>query len=260
MALKLHPDRNSKNPQAAALFKEVNDAYRVLSNSASRQAFHKEYLKHTKPTPVKTPAKKNSVMATLKLGKHLTYHLHLTFEEALSGTRRKISYMREIHGSRQSSTVMIDVPKGVREGRKLRVRGAGESANPQQMPGDLVVVIHLQPHPFFSIIDNDLIVTVPISPLDILLLEQINVPTPTGPVQVQLSGWEDIQNPSIRLKDRGFPTEENVKRRGDLFVRFIIEVPPRIDENLKEQLRKIKKALPKTKAQDEFEKLLTKNF
>jgi DnaJ-class molecular chaperone len=258
LAMKYHPDRNAHSAAAENLFKEVNEAYEILSDKDLRKSFHEFYLKHFAAPLAKASVKKTSTAApaNLKMGKNLIYHLNVSFEDSIKGAEKKISYMRVVHGVRQTSSVDITVPAGIREGRKLRLRGAGESLSLQQTPGDLVVEIHVLPHPQYVFEGDDLILTVPLSPLDILLQDPISIPTPTGPVTIDKVDWKEIQTPTIRLKDRGFPTSENSKRRGDLFVRFMIEVPPRIEENLKKDLRQIKTALPKTKAQTEFDKLL----
>jgi curved DNA-binding protein len=266
LALQHHPDHNGHSKAAEQLFKEVNEAYEILAEKDTRQSFHEYYLKHfaepeTLTGSITKPARANATKmksepAPAKMGKNLIYRLHITFEEAFKGAEKNISYMRMLHGSRQTSNVSITVPPGIRDGKKLRLRGAGESLNSQQMAGDLVVEVLLIPHPLFAFEENDLILTVPLSPLDILLQDPLTIPTPTGPVVLEKVDWNEIQNPTIRLKDRGFPTAENSKRHGDLFVRFMIEVPPSIEENLKKDLRQTKTALPKTKAQTEFEKLL----
>lgn len=277
LALRHHPDQNKHSAASENLFKEINEAYKVLSDRAARAKFHDYYIEHfegtetdvntksTSPsTPVRPPIKpttksgKTSIKKTpapAKVGKNLIYHLNITFEDALKGTDKKISYMRMIRGERQTANTTVSVPQGVRDGQKLRIRGAGESLTGQQTPGDLVVEVHYLPHPYFTLDGDDLIVSIPLSPIDILLQEPIIIPTPTGPVELNKLNWEEIKNPTLRLKDRGFPRSENPKGRGDLFVRFMIEVPSSIDENLKEQLRKIKRALPMTEAQIEFDRL-----
>jgi DnaJ-class molecular chaperone len=262
LAMKYHPDRNSGNRAAESLFKEISEAYEILTHKEKRKAFHEAFVKYTAKTarsaPTATAAAKKTAPAPSsgKIGKNLIYHLNLSFEDAMNGIEKNISYVRMAHGKRQTSQIPLTIPAGTREGQKFRLRGAGESVATNQTPGDLVVVAHISTHPLYTFDGDDIIATIPISPLDLLLNEKLTIPTPAGPVEIDKLTWEEIARPTLRLKDRGFFRSENPKRRGDLFVRFVIEVPPTLDENLKERLRQIKKSLPKTQAQTEFEKLL----
>jgi len=248
------------------LFKEISIAYKTLSDPATRKKYDSQLERAHTPRPAPkarttttkapSPAPKAYPAGPIQMGKNLLFHLAISLEDAFHGAEKTIKYMRTVNGNRQTSQVTVRVPPGIRDEKKLRVRGAGESLSTKQTPGDLVVVIHVAPHPLYTLEGSDVIVKMPISPLDLLHAEPITVPSLHGPQRVDKVELDEFQHSTLRLKDRGFPLTENSKRFGDLFVRFVIDVPASIDENLKNQLRKIKKELPKTALQKELEKYL----
>lgn len=251
MALKYHPDQNQNNTRAEELFKDVSEAYEILSDALSRKNYDAQFLK-TAATTAPSPKSKSAPTST---GKNLIYHLNLSLEEAFVGGSKVIKYVRTNGGQRETSTLTIDFPRGVRDEQKLRVRGAGESVSPQQAAGDLIVTLHLLPHSIFSLRGADVILTVPISPID-LILQQMVVPSLSGAVALKKSDFSFNPNAEIRIANRGYPITENSPSLGDLILRFSVEVPAQINENLRRSLEEIKKQLPATEAQSVFEKFL----
>jgi DnaJ-class molecular chaperone len=104
--------------------------------------------------------------------------------------------------------------------------------------------------------ESDIILTLPLSPLDLLPLGQMTIPSLHGNLTVAGVEMDEFQHPTLNLPGRGYPLSENSKKFGDLFVRFVIDVPPSIDENLRIKLREIKQALPKSARQKELDKFL----
>jgi len=257
LAHKHHPDKNP-GAGAVALFKEISLAYKTLSNPSTRRQYD---LTLTDVRPRKGPARAsthNAPAATARgePGKNLVYHISISLEEGFSGTEKTVRYVRTVNGTRQTSSVDVTIPPGIRDEKKLRVRGAGESLSPQQTPGDLVVVVHLLPHPFYAMDESDIILTLPISPLDLLPLGQITVPSLHGPLTAAGVELDEFQHPTLNFKGRGYPVAENSRKYGDLFVRFVIDVPPSIDENLKNKLRELKQSMPRTARQKELDRFL----
>ncbi|MBY0314149.1 MAG: DnaJ domain-containing protein [Bdellovibrionales bacterium] len=250
MALKYHPDQNQNDKHAEAMFKDVNEAYAILSDAEARRAYD-DSLEDTK-APVAPPVKTKS---NATIGKNLIYRLNLTLDEGFRGGSKVIQYVRTTKGHRETSTLTIDYPRGVRQEQKLRVRGAGESLSAQQKPGDLIVTIHLLPHAHFQLHGTDIILNVPLSPLD-LILKNLAVPTLQGPVALKASDMPPISSSEVRLKNKGYPLTENGSTLGDLILRFSVEVPVHINENLKRSLMELKNQIPQTEAQKAFEKFL----
>lgn len=262
LALKFHPDKNPGDHSAEKKFKEMTAAYSVLSdpfkkNDYDRIHFPQKQVKKSTSRPTATAPSAKKATAT---GKNLIYQLHLTLEEAFSGCEKAISYVRTIHGVRKTSQISVVVPRGIRQDKKLRIRGAGESLSPNQTPGDLIVHIHVAPHRHYTLDGNDILLKVPLSFIDFLTGDPLHIPSLHGPVVAQKIHLDDFGVASVQIEKKGFPVSENSRSYGDFYVRFVVDVPPTLDENQKDKLRQVKKTLPVSPWQKEIDLLLEKRL
>jgi molecular chaperone DnaJ len=122
------------------------------------------------------------------------------------------------------------------------VAGEGEAGIAGGPPGDLYVVMALQPHPLFEREGTDLHVEVPIPFVQAALGAEIEVPTLDGKVQLQIP--EGTQSGRVlRLRGKGVPPlqprldpAQVKKMRGDLYVRVFVEVPTKLNARQRELL------------------------
>lgn len=136
---------------------------------------------------------------------------------------------------RRERTVSLKIPAGVDTGIRLKVTGEGEIGSHGGPPGDLYVVIHVAPHPFFRRKDNDLLCEVPISFVQATLGGEIEVPTMDGNVTVRIPSG----TPSGRvfhLRGKGIPKLGGYGK-GDQYVTVFIDVPKKLTARQKELLR-----------------------
>jgi molecular chaperone DnaJ len=136
---------------------------------------------------------------------------------------------------RKKRTVSLKIPAGVDAGIRLRVSGEGEAGSRGGPPGDLYVIINVQPHPFFKRKDNDLLCEVPISFVQASLGGDIEVPTIDGNAPIKIPAG----TPSGRvfhLRGKGVPRLGGYGR-GDQFVTVFIDVPKKLNARQKELLR-----------------------
>jgi molecular chaperone DnaJ len=120
------------------------------------------------------------------------------------------------------------VPAGVRDGQKIRLRGKGHPGEPGAGDGDLVVTVHVQPHPLFAVDGRDVRVTVPITFPEAALGAEIEVPTTDGStVRVRVPAGTPSGR-TLRVKGRGV-AGQNGKQPGDLLVTVQVAVPQRVD-------------------------------
>ncbi len=162
-------------------------------------------------------------------GKDITVTLKISFDEAFSGAEKKVTLRTSV--SQEKQTMVVKVPAGVTDGKRLRYRGKG-------MPGpggngDLLVTLAIQPHPYFERDGADVIVNTPISPAEAALGASIVVPTPGGAkVRVRVpAGSQSGQE--LLVKGKGAPRMKG-DGSGDLRIHLIITLP----EKLNEQQRK----------------------
>jgi curved DNA-binding protein len=154
--------------------------------------------------------------------------LMVTLEEALHGAKKKISFRRE--GSSKVETYNIQIPKGVREGQRIRLAGQGQAGARKDLAGDLYLRVRLAQHPDYRVEGDDLIEDLEVPAWQAALGSEENVETPDGPVRLRIpAGTQPGQK--FRLKGRGLPNGPD--SRGDLFVQVEITVPKTLDDEEK---------------------------
>ncbi|MDN5559241.1 MAG: DnaJ domain-containing protein [Ruaniaceae bacterium] len=116
----------------------------------------------------------------------------------------------------------VRIPAGVHEGQKIRLRGKGQPGAGGGPAGDLVITVHVEPHPLFSLAGNNLKVTVPVSFAEAVLGATIEVPTLEGAsVKVKVPAGTPSGR-TLRVKNRGVTTSRG---KGDLHVTVEVAVP-----------------------------------
>ena len=133
--------------------------------------------------------------------------------------------------------VSVRVPPGVDSGSRLRIRGEGEPGEGGGPPGDLYVVVHVEPHEFFQRNGDDIACVVPISFPQAALGSRIEVPT--------LDGVETLEIPRgtqsgdmFRLKGAGMPRLKGYGR-GDQIVQVRVRTPTELTKRQEELLREL---------------------
>lgn len=169
-------------------------------------------------------------------GADLRYTLSVSLEEAATGCEKLIHFVRHRDGREDRAKLSINVPAGVKEGQRLKLRGEGDSG-PSGTPGDLYAVISLQKHPLFKRRDNDVHLELPVSFVDAIIGTQIEIPTLTGKATLRIpAGTHPGQ--IFRLKGKGFP-EVGGYGSGDMLVKVIIDIPKNMSEEEKAAIAKL---------------------
>jgi molecular chaperone DnaJ len=133
--------------------------------------------------------------------------------------------------------IAVDIPPGVDNGTRIRIKGEGEPGIRGGPPGDLYVVTHVKPHPIFQREGNDLLVDVPISFTQAALGARIEVPTINSKAELRIPPGTQSHT-VFRLKGRGMP-DISSGQRGDEFVRVIVRVPEKLTPRQRELLRQL---------------------
>ena len=116
----------------------------------------------------------------------------------------------------------VRVPPGANEGSRLRIPGQGSPGFGGGPNGDLLLTIHVTPHPFFRREGDDLHVEVPVTLAEAYRGEKIRVPTPDGEVTLKVPARTQTGNVT-RLRGKGVARKG--KEPGDLYVKFVVHVP-----------------------------------
>lgn len=136
---------------------------------------------------------------------------------------------------RKLHTISVKIPAGVDNGSQLKLRGEGEGGAVGGPPGDLYVVIQVEPHPLFVRDGLDIICEVPISFVQAALGAEIDVPTLEGKVKMKIASGTQ-SGKVFRLKGKGVKDVHGY-HRGDELVRLFVEVPTHLTARQKELLK-----------------------
>ena len=268
LARQYHPDQNAGDPRAEAKFKEVGEAYAVLSDKEQRQQYDAIRALGGGGARFQAGGPGGAGFEDIFGGMfggpggaqfggagRTRAGGAGGFEDILSGmfggaarTRRQrgadleAATTLEFRTATEGATVELGVdgkkvttriPAGVNDGQKLRIRGKGRPGMGGGEDGDLVLTVHVKPHPVFSLAGRDLRLTVPITFAEAALGAQVEVPTLTGdPVTVKVPAG----TPSgrvLRVKGRGVVTP---KGTGDLLVSCQVVVPQKLSRAAKQAL------------------------
>ncbi len=139
--------------------------------------------------------------------------IQISFTDAVMGTTLRLS------PSSGGDQLSVRIPAGAADGSRVRVRGKGGPGMGQAPPGDLLLTLQVQEHPFFTRDGDDLHVDVPVTLSEAFGGAQIMVPTPRG--EVKLTVPKGVQSgQKVRLRGKGVARGD--KPIGDLYVRFMV--------------------------------------
>ncbi len=148
-------------------------------------------------------------------GADVRARLDIDLEDAIKGVSRRITF-----GDGKSLDVTI--PKGAAEGQVLRLRGQGQPGRGGQS-GDVLIELHIKPHPLYRVEGPDLHMDLPVSIPDAVLGAKVDAPTPEGTVSLTVPQHSN-SGATLRLRGRG-AVDPETGRRGDLFARIMLTLP-----------------------------------
>jgi molecular chaperone DnaJ len=137
-------------------------------------------------------------------------------------------------------TLDVRIPPGAKTGSRVRVAGRGNAGLHGGPPGDLYIVMNVQPHPFFERRGDDLYTVVPVTVPEASLGAKVEVPTIDGRAQVRIPPGTN-SGKKLRLREKGAPSARHPGQRGDQIVEVQIVVPKPEDERVRNLLRELGK-------------------
>jgi curved DNA-binding protein len=160
--------------------------------------------------------------------------VEVAVEEAYNGTQRTLS----ISGPDGPRTVDVNIPAGVVDGQRIRLRGQGGQGSGGGEAGDLYLIVRIAPHPRYRLEGRDLHMLLPLAPWEAALGSSVGIDTPGGHATINVPAGTSSHR-RLRLKGRGLPNKRG--KPGDLYAEAQIKVPksPSAEEReLFEQLGK----------------------
>jgi curved DNA-binding protein len=250
LARKYHPDV-SKEKNAEAKFKDLQEAYEVLKDPEKRASYDQLGRDYRPGQQFRPPPDWEQHFG--RSGTHRFSDLNgfsdffsslfggaqgnayaqpdedaglleITVEEAFAGTRRRVTVL-EVG---RSKPVEVQVPPGVTDGQALRIGGAGRPA--------LRFRIKVRPHALYSVNGKDVQIELPLAPWEAALGAKVAVPTLGGKVELTIPpGAQGGQK--LRLRGRGMPASPN----GDQFVIIKLVTPAGDTREAREAYERMKR-------------------
>ena len=174
---------------------------------------------------------------TPQRGRDVEADILVTLDEVLNGATRQISFRKG--NSPQVQTYTVKIPKGVREGQRIRLAGQGGAGAAHGEAGDLYLRVKLQQHPDYRFEGTDVYYDAEIAPWVAVLGGEVTIPTPDGRAKLKLPAGTQ-NGKKFRIPGRGLP--EKGGGRGDFYAIVEIAVPESISPEQKalwEQLAKL---------------------
>ncbi len=247
-----HPDLHPGDAKAEARFKDISEAYDVLSDKDQRKEYDAIRAMGGGARFQQGPGSSGGfedVFSNLfggggfpggfggfggpQRGQDLTTSSTIDFIDSIKGTTLKIKVGND--------TVSLKVPAGIQDGQKLKLAGKGQSSPNGGPKGDLVVSIKVKSHPVFSRDGDNVRVSVPVTIAEAILGATIQVPL-LGEAPVKLKVAPGTPNGrTLRVKGKGV---QRLGHEGDLLATVEIAVPSHVNEKAKALIEQFDKELP----------------
>jgi len=258
LAQKYHPDKKGGDE---AKFKEINEAYTVLSNDKKRQEYD-QFGQYSAGGG--NPAggfggfdfndfqqnggadfdlgdifnqffQGGGRQQRVPKGRDIYIDIQLDFKDSVFGIKKEISFTRD--ANKLPEKMDIDIPAGMDTGEMLRVREKGEPME-GGIPGDLYVRVHIKAHKTMKKIGENIVMTFPVKITESLLGGKRELETLDGKVTVKIPQGVTEGN-LLRVRGKGISLRDG--SRGDLLLQTKLEMPKKISKKIRKIVEELEK-------------------
>ena len=266
LAVQYHPDKNPGDEAAEEKFKEASNAYSVLSDPEKRRVYDTRGHAGVHGMGFEGYQNMDDIFSHINLddifgrgfggfpgfgrfddafgdafgqrrttaptrGRDIRMNLNIPFADAVLGSKKEVN----VEGKR----INITIPPGIQDGQTLRIRGRGEPLG-TGTSGDLLVTVSVQSHPTLTREGADLLTDATISMTTAALGGSVRVQTLTDDVDMKVPAGAQ---PGQQLRLRGQGAVDASGRKGDLWVRLVVEIPKSLSRKQRNLLKELEKTL-----------------
>ena len=252
-AKKYHPDVNVGSKVAEERFKDINEAYRTLSDPMQKKKYDRSWYNYIGKKLQKAnlndkEIKVNDIVnmffggnLTKKVaeekqpikGENIEVQIDISVKEAFEGTHKKISFNHE-----KNKIIEIDIKPGIKNGEKIRLEGKGKSGKNGGKDGDILAKINIINSGIYKLINDDIYINLYVTPWDAALGTKLSVDGIDGELSILIPKGTQTGD-KITIPNKGYYTEN--KKRGNLVIETDVVIPKKLSEKEKELFIKLKK-------------------
>jgi len=264
LAKKFHPDLHPHDEKVESEFKEINEAYEILSDKEKKKSYEhylnygfkrrernsRDFERKNNDKTIDEYLNFDDLLSDLigrvsEAGKEIysnissekkaqslnldaEFNLQITFLEALNGTTKNLLVNDE--------RIEVQIPQGIQTGKQIRIKNKGNIQTGKGKRGDLLIKLSVKPHPIWKVKGIDIYADLPVSLDELALGVKISVALPKG-VTYLLIPSRSLPEQKLKLEGQGLKTLDS---QGDLFFTLKLKLPQKWSEKELELLEKLR--------------------
>ena len=264
LARKFHPDLHPNDKKAESEFKEINEAYEILSDQEKKKSYeqyrnywfknrdgkYRDFYREKNNKDFDENLNFDDFFSDLigrfsEVGQEFysnisyenkdkllnldaEFNLQITFFEALNGTKKNLLVNNE--------RIEVEISKGIQSGSKICIKNKGNIQTGKGKRGDLLIEITVKSHPIWKVKGLDIYADLPISLDELALGANISVATPKGDTYLLIPSGS-LPQQKLKLEGKGF---KNLEAQGDLFFTLKLKFPEKWSDEELELLEKLR--------------------
>jgi len=170
----------------------------------------------------------------VRRGRDVQVDIELDFKDSIFGTTRKVHINSKLVKQKE---VLIQIPAGIESGQIIRMNGLGETMEDGE-PGHLYIRVHIRPHAYLRKEGYNLVMDLSIKLSEALLGANKAVTTLDGDIEVKIPAGTNT-GAILRIKGKGVPQGNH--HRGDLYIRINVKLPDKLSKEAKRLVEELKK-------------------
>lgn len=273
-AKKYHPDVNQTSGISEERFKDINEAYKILSNPVTKRKYDRSWNSKVKKKKTKKKQKVESTgsfwkdflgillgdnlvrkekkekakQAKVKVkGENIETDIEVSIEEAYYGANKKIS-LRAVDGKMKQ--IDVKIPAGILENEKIRLIGLGKNGKNGGKNGDLLIKVKMNKKSGLKLVGYDLSTSLKITPWEAALGTKVTMNILGEDVNILVPPCTS-SGEAICVEQMGY--KDGKGKRGNLYIEICIVLPKRMkteEKKLYEALQKIDSYHPRDSIQE----------